>query len=182
MPQARKHTRLNYCDLAQCEGICCSDGAFLQPAEVRTIRRVVAKHPEHFRHLPEDFIIAGEWYGNTGPKTNVRPHKYRSKPDHFSSTRCVMADDEGKCSLQTLAVSLGRHKWVYKPMGCWLYPLGLEDGKILAPPRTRRDDANNIGKEYPGFSTFTPCGQHDRKGKVWWITLKEELTEVRKKI
>ncbi|MBI3716845.1 MAG: DUF3109 family protein [Betaproteobacteria bacterium] len=182
MPQVRKHTRLNYCDLAQCEGICCSDGAFLQPAEVRTIRRVVAQHPEHFAHLPEDFIVAGDWHGHTGPKTNVRAHRYRAKPDHFASTRCVMADDEGKCSLQTLAVGLGRHKWAYKPMGCWLYPLELEDGRILAPPRTRRDDTNNIGKEYPGFSTFTPCGQHDRKGKVWWVTLKEELGHVRKKI
>lgn len=179
MPEPRKHTRLQSCDLARCEGICCSDGAFLQPAEVRKIRRVVAKHPGHFAHLPEDFIVAGEWHGNTGPKTNVRPHRYRDKPAHLAATRCVMADDEGKCSLQTLAVGLGRHKWTFKPMGCWLYPLGLEEGKLIAPPRRRRDDPNNLGKHYPGFSTFTPCGQHRAGGKVWWVTLKEEITRLR---
>ena len=160
------------------EGICCSDGAFLMDEEVAKIKRVVAKHPEHFAHLPADYIIDGEWEGSTGPKTNVRPHHYRAKPAHFSNTRCVMADDEGKCSLQTLAVKLNKHKWTYKPMGCWLFPLSVDD-KLVAPPRTRREDPNNMGKRYPGFSTFTPCGQHSKQGKVWWVALKEEVSYLR---
>ena len=35
---------------------------------------------------------------------------------------------------------------------------------------------NNLGKRYPGFATFTPCGKHDEKGKVWWMALKEEAS------
>jgi hypothetical protein len=178
MPTKKIHTKLNYCDIKECEGICCSDGAFLLPEEARRIKRIVAKHPEHFAHLPADYIIDGEWYGQEGPKTNVRPHRYRAKPAHFKNTRCVMADDEGKCTLQTLAVAQGKHKWTYKPMGCWLFPLST-DPKLIPPPRTRKEDPNNLGKDYPGFSIYTPCGKHDPKGKVWWIALKEEVKYLR---
>ena len=64
----RKHTKLQYCDVNVCEGICCSDGAFLLEEEVRLIDKVVKKHPEHFALLPNDYIIAGEWEGETGPQ------------------------------------------------------------------------------------------------------------------
>ena len=174
MSISKKHTKLHYCDIRKCEGICCSDGAFLLPEEERLIRRLVKKHPAHFAHLRADFIGDGEWEGNTGRKTAVAPFQYKEKPTHFSHTRCVMAEADGKCSLQTLAVKLEKHKWAYKPMGCWLYPLGADDGKLISPPRTKREDPNNLGKRYPGFSTYTPCGAHSAKGKVWWIALKEE--------
>lgn len=175
----KKHTKLHYCNIEECQGICCSDGAFLLDEEEVLIHRLVKKHPEHFDHLPKAYIIDGEWEGNTGRKTAVRPFRYRNKPAHFANTRCAFAEADGKCALQTLAVKLGKHKWAYKPMGCWLYPLGAENGKLVAPPRTRREDPNNLGKRYPGFSTFTPCGAHDAKGKVWWIALKEEVSHFR---
>lgn len=175
----KKHTKLHYCNIEECQGICCSDGAFLLDEEETLIHRLVKKHPEHFDHLPKAYIIDGEWEGNTGRKTAVRPFRYRNKPDHFANTRCAFAEADGKCALQTLAVKLGKHKWAYKPMGCWLYPLGAENGKLVAPARTRREDPNNLGKRYPGFSTFTPCGTHDAKGKVWWIALKEEVSHFR---
>ena len=175
----RKHTKLKYCDVNVCEGICCSDGAFLLQEEVRLINRVVKKHPEHFALLPENYIIDGEWEGETGPQTNVRKYVYRDKPAHFKNTRCVFTEADGKCSLQTLAVKQGVHKWKYKPMGCWLFPLASDEKGLVAPPRTRRDDPNNLGKRYPGFSTSTPCGKHSEKGKVWWIALKEEVAEYR---
>jgi hypothetical protein len=172
----REHTRLEVCDLAQCEGICCSDGAFLLEEDEAIIRKVVAAYPEHFRHLPKRPIIDGEWEGFKAPKTAVRPHRYRSRPAHFSDTRCVFAEKDGKCSLQTLAVAQGKHKWAYKPKGCWLFPLWSDEhDKLIAPPRKRKDDPNNLGRSYPGFVSFTPCGKHAAKGKVWWIALKEEV-------
>ncbi len=180
MPKKRKKpARLQYCNLATCEGICCSDGAFLQPEEEELIHSVVAKYPEHFHHLPKNYIFDAEWEGNFGRKTAVRPYRYRNKPTHFKNTRCAFAESDGKCSLQTLALKQGKHKWHYKPMGCWLFPLSADENGLIAPPRTRRDDPNNMGKSYPGFSTFTPCGKHDRNGKVWWIALKEEVAAYR---
>lgn len=167
--------KLHYCDLAACEGICCSDGAFLQPDEERLIHRLVKKYPAHFSQLPKHYIIDGEWEGNTGRKTETHPFHYKSKPDHFANTRCSFTEADGKCGLQTLAVKLGKHKWVYKPMGCWLFPLGAENGKLIAPPRNRREDPNNLGKRYPGFASFTPCGKNEPKGRIWWIALKEEV-------
>jgi hypothetical protein len=178
--KARKPaTRLHYCKLEECEGICCSDGAFLQPDEERLIHRVVAKYPAHFRHLPKDYILDGEWEGNVGRKTAVYKFRYRSKPEHFANTRCAFAEADGKCSLQTLAVALGKQKWAFKPMGCWLFPLSAEEHGLIPPPRTRREDPNNLGPSYPGFVTQTPCGKHSASGKVWWIALKEEVAQFR---
>ena len=171
------HTKLHYCDLKDCEGICCSDGAFLLPEEEDLIHRAVAEHPEHFQHLPPQYIFDGEWEGNVGRKTAVYEFDYKNKPGHFASTRCAFSEQDGKCSLQTLAVKLGKHKWHYKPMGCWLFPLSSDEQGLVPPPRTRREDPNNLGKHYPGFATFTPCGKHDAKGKVWWIQLEEEVAE-----
>lgn len=171
--------KLHYCDLDACQGVCCSDGAFLQPAEERLIHRLVKKHPEHFSSLPEGYIYEGEWEGNTGRKTATYAFQYQKKPDHFANTRCVFSEADGKCSLQTLAVKLGKHKWDYKPMGCWLFPLGAENGKLIAPPLGKRDDPNNLGKHYPGFAAFTPCGKNEPKGRVWWIALKEEVRQFR---
>ncbi len=176
-PLKKTHTKLHYCELHACEGICCSDGAFLLPEEEALIHQVVAQHPEHFTHLPANYIFDGEWEGNTGRKTAVYAFNYKNKPAHFANTRCAFSEQDGKCSLQTLAVKLAKHKWHYKPMGCWLFPLSSDDKGLVAPPRTRRQDPNNLGKHYPGFATFTPCGKHDAKGKVWWIQLKEEVAE-----
>lgn len=170
----RQHTKLKYCDLAQCEGICCSDGGFLLEEEAVLIHKVVKANPKHFQHLPKRYIVQGDWEGQTGPKTAVRPYQYRNKPAHFNNTRCVFAESDGRCSLQTLAVAQGKHKWAYKPAGCWLFPLHSDEKGLVAPPRTRKDDPNNLGPHYPGFSVFTPCGKHTPGGKVWWITLKEE--------
>lgn len=179
---ARKITKLHYCDLRDCQGICCSDGAFLRPEEVRRVHKLVEKYPEHFSHLdlPLDYIIDEEWAHGVGKKTNVRKFRYRNKPEHFKHTKCVFAESDGKCSFQTLAIKQGVHKWKYKPMGCWLFPLESDEKGLVSPPRTRKDDPNNLDAAYPGFATFTPCGKHSEKGKVWWIALKEEVAEYKR--
>ena len=172
----KEPTRLLPCELKRCEGICCSDGAYLRPEEERRDHREVNKYREHFDHLPRDYVIDPGPDDPPGRKTQVRPHTYSNKPKHFASTRCVFTEADGKCSLQTLALAHGKHKWAYKPAGCWLFPLYSNDqGKIVAPPRLKRDDPHREGRAYPGFVTYTPCGEHDSRGKVWWHTLKEEI-------
>ena len=176
----KSHTKLHYCELNECEGVCCSDGAFLLPEEEAIIQDAVSRYPDHFRHLPDNFILDSEWHGNVGRKTAVYPLSYKNKPAHFADTRCALSEQDGKCSLQTLAVKLGKHKWHFKPMGCWLFPLSADESGLVAPPRTRREDPNNLGKHYPGFAAAAPCGKHHEKGKVWWIQLKEEVAEFRR--
>lgn len=174
--------KLRHCDLAVCEGICCSDGAFLLPEEEALIHETVAKFPEHFSLLPKKYIGDAVWGEHHGRKTSTRIYRYKSKPTHFADTRCSFTEKDGKCSLQTLAVAQGRHKWHYKPMGCWLFPLESNEKGLVAPPRTRREDPNNLGRAYPGFVTMTPCGSHSVKGKVWWIALKEEVSYYRQSV
>jgi hypothetical protein len=172
----KEQTRLLPCQLDTCEGICCNEGAYLRPEEERRIHRLVKKYPEHFGHLPTDYIIDPAPDHPPGRKTQVRKHVYANKPRHFADTRCVFTEADGKCSLQTLALSQGKHKWAYKPAGCWLFPLHSNDqGKIVAPPRLKLDDPHREGKHYPGFVTYTPCGAHDARGKVWWKVLREEI-------
>jgi len=174
--------KLRHCDLAVCEGICCSDGAFLLPEEEALIHETVAKFPEHFSLLPKKYIGDAVWGEHHGRKTSTRVYRYKSKPAHFADTRCSFTEKDGKCSRQTLAVAQGRHKWHYKPMGCWLFPLESNEKGLVAPPRTRREDPNNLGRAYPGFVTMTPCGSHSVKGKVWWIALKEEVSYYRQSV
>ena len=174
--------KLRHCDLAVCEGICCSDGAFLLPEEEALIHETVAKFPEHFPLLPKKYIGDAVWGEHHGRKTSTRVYRYKSKPGHFADMRCSFTEKDGKCSLQTLAVAQGRHKWHYKPMGCWLFPLESNEKGLVAPPRTRREDPNNLGRAYPGFVTMTPCGSHSVKGKVWWIALKEEVSYYRQPV
>ena len=174
--------KLRHCDLAVCEGICCSDGAFLLPEEEALIHETVAKFPEHFSLLPKKYIGDAVWGEHHGRKTSTRIYRYKSKPGHFADTRCSFTEKDGKCSLQTLAVAQGRHKWHYKPTGCWLFPLESNEKGLVAPPRTRREDPNNLGPAYPGFVTMTPCGSHSVKGKVWWIALKEEVSYYRQPV
>lgn len=144
------------------------------------IHRVVKKYSAHFAHLPATYIADSEWEGNVGRKTAVYPFEYRDKPAHFAHTRCAFSEADGKCSLQTLAVEHGKHKWAYKPAGCWLFPLSADEKGLVPPPRTQALDQNNLGKHYPGFASHTPCGKHSATGKVWWIALNEEVAEYRK--
>ena len=173
-------TKLAVCDLAKCEGICCTDGAFLLPEEEALIHKLVKKYPNHFPQLPADYIADSEWEGNVGRKTATYSYNYKNKPAHFKHTRCAFTEADGKCGLQTLAVAHGKHKWDYKPMGCWLFPLSGDNKGLVAPPRSRAKDPNNLGKHYPGFVTATPCGTHAPKGRVWWMALREEVNYYRK--
>ena len=133
-PRIGEELRLRTCDPRACEARCCYDGVYLKDGEPERIRSAVASDPEFFAHLPESFIVHGEWAGEPGVKTAVRPHTFHSPdfPEHFNQTRCVFAFADGACSLQAFAASQGDDPWKYKPRGCWMYPFRTVDG---TPPR-----------------------------------------------
>jgi len=142
------------------------------------IRQVVAAYPESFLGLPTEFVVEGEWRdGTKGLKTAVRSHAYSLgvKPAHFESTRCVFARPDHRCMLQLAAVALGRHKWLFKPTACWLFPLKMGPNGLIPPPGPDGADPDRIDDEYPGYVTFTPCGRHDDTAPPWWETLAEEV-------
>jgi len=176
-PRIGEELRLRACDPRACEARCCYDGVYLKDGEPARIRAAVASDPEFFAHLPDGFIVHGEWAGESGVKTAVRPHAFHSPdfPEHFNQTRCVFAFADGACSLQAFAVKQGDDPWTYKPKGCWEHPLRMVKG-VPAPPRSALErDPQFLGQRYPGYTAYTPCGQQRSDGGPWNHTLQAEI-------
>jgi len=165
------------CDIKKCEAVCCYDGAYLTNEDEDKIHRAVKENPDFFKTLPTEYITDGNWENTvTGRKTAVKDHQYKNEiAPHFNQTRCVFTDDKGLCLLQSLAILQNLHPWSYKPMTCWMFPLDKDKDGNLIPPPSRENDPCNISDDYPGFTSFTPCGSHNPKGKHWQKALKKEI-------
>ena len=174
--------RLLPCDLAVCEGMCCHDGAWLEPSEVQPLRALLFRARRErwpaLAHVPERVLVreGGAW------KTATAPHSYtHALPAHFPSTRCVFALPDARCGLQVAAVAAGEHPWRWKPRACWMHPLRERadaDGTLqpLAPPADPAEDWDRA-EGYPGYTCFTRCGTHSEEGKAWEDALAGELAQ-----
>lgn len=173
--------RLQVCAMEDCRGMCCYDGVCIDRDEERMVRRALRQNPEHFEELGVDASNAfeeGEFQGLPTRKTQTRPQKFPrhvSIPRHFDRSCCVFKHEDGRCSLQSLAMKLGEHPWAFKPISCWLHPLSLErdDETILWVPRLGHDHLKT--EEYAGFTPYTHCGKECTGGKPAWQALKFEL-------
>ena len=167
--------RLERCDIAACEAMCCYDGAYLEPDDEVRIQTAMANYPEFFRQVPENPVVSENWRGfGAGRKTARRPWRYRRViPAHFTSTRCVFAEDNGYCSLESAARAHGLHPWTFKPTACFLFPMpGNDSRKGPIPPGK---DPHDLGPDYPGYATIVDCGKHRPEGRPWREVLREEL-------
>lgn len=169
--------RLAPCDLAACEGMCCHDGAYLEPDEVRALRALVFKRRAELPGVPDRFVVPGE---GGAPKTATRPHAYAQPdyPAHFPRTRCVFALPDARCALQALAEADGRDRWAYKPRACWMHPLRESATGPLPPPADPAADWDRA-PGYPGYVCFTRCGAHRKDGAPWEEALAAELAQRR---
>lgn len=174
--------RLGRCDLAECEGACCYDGAYLEPGEEEAILAAIARDPALFSFLDGPPVVDGTWRGIVaGRKTGVRPHRYRSPefPAHFEQTRCVLALPDARCALQVHAVARGMHPFALKPRACWMHPLHDGPSGPVPPPADPAADPHRVDADYPGYVTFTECGRHRDGGLPWREALAEELKYAR---
>ena len=169
---------LRACDLCECEATCCYDGVYIMTGEEEMICELLRMFPEQFEGVPERCIVDGNWMGVIdGRKTAVVPYEYSFPefPAHFARTRCVFADAHHLCRLETLSRDLGVHKWTFKPTACWLFPLRLNEHGVVPPPLTAEEDPDRM-EGYPGFSCYTPCGQHRIDGRPWQEVLRDEIS------
>jgi diadenosine tetraphosphatase ApaH/serine/threonine PP2A family protein phosphatase len=170
---------LKRCNLSQCEAICCSNGVYLDGKDIGRITDAIAKHPDFFEYLPDDFLIEGSFEGlASGLKTATKPYQYtRPIPAHFRSTRCVFCLDDHRCSLQVAAEKSGQHPWTYKPTACWLFPLSRKKSDpVRPPPRSPEEDpTHKEGDDFPGFTVSCDCGNPQPDGQPWPEVLKEEI-------
>lgn len=170
--------RLRRCNAAECHALCCYDGVYLLEGEELLLREVLRRYPEWFVGIPEPRIesVAGQ-DGIPWLKTTKVPHDYPAGvlPAHFTPTRCVFAQADHRCRLQTLAEHLGLHPWAFKPTACWMCPVKADDGEIVLPPMPGEPDPDYEDAEHPGYTSFLPCGRHDPKGDPWYEVLDGEL-------
>ncbi len=180
------------CDLAQCRGTCCHDGAYLSGEEARVIRELVESERDGFSDLgidlPEQVVVFGKWRDlASGPKTATRPAPMRQwvsdYPEHFPETNCVFLHSENaRCGLQILAEEKGLPKWYYKPGTCWMHPLSIEKGENGKPCLTLHSEESDPQRfpDYDGFVCRTHCGRScaEEEGQSAIEVLWEEIEKV----
>jgi hypothetical protein len=175
---------LRRCDLAQCKGMCCYDGIYLDDEEAGVIAELARTETPFFSslglRLPEKVVVQGSWENLvSGKKTAVVPwsgaRTVPGFPAWFHDTACVFHLDDGRCALQVLSVARGLHPWFYKPTGCWLHPLTTSwDGQPAVGLHDAKTDPCQV-PGYPGFVTATLCGRSPEQGAPAYEVLIEEL-------
>ncbi|MGQ8363979.1 DUF3109 family protein [Glaciecola sp. 1036] len=174
-----QNSEQNYkaCNYRHCEARCCYDGVYVTDAEVKSITAYVEKFPQYFEHLPQEFIVKGDWEGFSGDKTAVREHQYKSPdfPSHFNQTRCVFALTDGACSLHKLALDEDLMVSDVKPKSCSLFPIRKKGNKAKKPLSLGERDETALGIQYPGFASYVPCSQNRKDGRHWQLTLQDEI-------
>ncbi len=173
------------CELSRCKATCCHDGVYLTDEEFGILEHVVAEYREELiamiPHLPESpFESVAERSGNKTRTRSAQPAELADDyPVHFPKTKCVFLDDQHRCALQRLSLSLNKNPWFYKPITCWMHPVTLALGKrgerSILTLFSSKNDPQKSGT-YPGFASCTHCGREDAKGLPASEVLKGELS------
>lgn len=165
-------TRLTPCALARCGGTCCAEGATLNAEEALVLKQIVRRHAEFLRalapELPEPAIVREDGVERTARRARPFRALVPNYPEHFPETACGFLLDDGRCALQCLAESQGRHPWTYKPLACWLHPISVSPEAIRLPDETTDPYAG-------GFATRTHCGRASACGTPAREVLAAEL-------
>lgn len=182
--------RLSPCSIeGGCRAACCTKGVSMVRSEAERITEFVAAHPGHFAHLKRvgRAIVPLDTLGKPGlsqtevvtPRGIGRKGLYRAAlegqrvtPQDNAGSMCVFALPDARCSLQVAAVSLGLHKWEFKPMSCWLFPLAsvvVEDKDGCR--YYRLDHAGAVNEKYGEYR----CSRLDPAGRPAAELLSEEI-------
>jgi hypothetical protein len=150
---------LSRCDLAECRGICCTDGAPLDAEEARVLGELAVREAHAFARmgLRPDRLVAltqPDGVGHTGVRTRHEDEQPAERTAGLPATTCAAMLADGRCAFQVLAVEQGHHPWYWKPMICWLHPIVVDaTGIRLLPAGVSREQAWREGS----FASVTPC-------------------------
>lgn len=176
------------CDLAICHGACCYDGVYLTSEERATIVDLTEDGNSELKGVGLKLDGSAVEFGHfrdrcSGVKTAVKavPMSERVKdyPAHFANTRCVLSLDDGRCSLEALALKEGRDRWFYKPFTCWMHPLSIfyRDGEPWLTLHSAETDPQSY-EDYPGFTAETHCGRECPGGQPAYRVFGRELSRL----
>jgi hypothetical protein len=168
---------LSRCDLAECRGACCTDGAPLDAEEARVLGALAVREAPAFERMglrPDRLVALTELggVGHTGVRTRQDDEQPADRSLGLPATTCAAMLSDGRCAFQTLSVEQGRHPWFWKPMVCWLHPIVAEPAGIrLLSAGVSRDRAWREGT----FASVTPCSLAGKHAAPAARTLAPEL-------
>ncbi len=129
------------CVLNECQGACCTGGAWLDVEQLKAIAPHVASIAAN---LPEDRRDPNAWFsapsddedtpGEGAIGTNVV-----DDPRRPGETCCVFLRPDRLCALQVTSQQLGNEYPGLKPIFCALYPLQVRDGDIVVDHETEQN-------------------------------------------
>ena len=166
--------KLRVCEFSSCKGQCCSQGVYLDEGEALDLQDILRTKNEELIQIgiadPGKCIVQEE-YPEVGlvNRTALKPREFSKMvpqfPAQFPDTCCSLLLEDGRCALQALAVKEGKHKWFYKPIGCWLYPLMLdEDDPQGCSLKVYDAESDKEGRtELAEFNPFTPWRKNPQR-------------------
>ena len=166
-----------WCELAECQGICCRSGVWLEPEEYAYLKEnenhLREKLPAFGVEMPTDRALFDEGsMGRFTVGTNVKPFDYSGRKDAagLEPTACVFRRGDGACGLQLLGVAEGKPSWFYKPLYCFLFPVDINEREGAAPVIEITDARQN-----EGFAGKTMCGNPNANGRPGYEIFAREL-------
>jgi hypothetical protein len=162
--------------------MCCYDGTFVEEDELVVLDRLFDTRTDEFSELGISIPLVrfeeSRW-PNPGTQTVLVDHTFPARlemPPHFETGRsCFLLTNDGRCSLELLAENENLHRWHYKPIACWLYPiLHWVNGHPAFRLFSEEDDPY-VHEGYEGFVNSTRCSATDPEGPRATDSLADEL-------
>ncbi len=144
-----------------CATECCHGGVW---ADVKEHATIMAKKELVKRQMDETQTTdESKWFEPEPVDDRDFPSGKAIGTEVFND-KCVFLDKFGRCSIQLAAIADGKHKWVWKPMYCILFPVEISDNVIGFDPMMQGEHAC--------------CSISDSFETPLYAACKEELTQL----
>lgn len=110
----------------KCSGECCNYGVFTDSKEAENITSIKDKIIPLLDETQSQNI--SDWF--EAPEKDEDFESGIAVGTQIVNGKCSFLDKNGLCTLQKLAILEGEHKWKYKPLYCYLFPLTIFEGAL----------------------------------------------------
>lgn len=110
-----------------CCGKCCRGGVYLSLDEKGKIlenRELIKQYMDETQPINDDLWFANELIEDADFPNHV------CDSTNVHNDKCVFLQKDNKCSLQSLALDKGFHKWSLKPLYCVAFPVVITNNEL----------------------------------------------------
>ena len=139
-PELLEEVRAERCVLSECQGACCTGGAWL---DVEQLRAIVPQVAAIQANLPTERGDPDTWFSGPGldedmPEGAALGTNVIDDPARPGETCCVFLRPDRLCALQLTSQQLELAYPGLKPLFCALYPLQIRAGEIVIDHETEQ--------------------------------------------